>query len=70
MAEQNDIRTIGIGQGLVVNNKVIYLTMNDEILKYLGTTTERLISGTDKLVEKFDYSKTHKIEFLGVGKKI
>ena len=69
MAEQNDIRTLDFGAGLTVHNGVVRFTFTDEILAYLDISSEKLISGKEKLVAKFDYSKKHKQTFLGVGKK-
>lgn len=70
MAEKNDIRTLELGNGLTITNGVLRLTFTDEVLAYLGTTTERVASGKDKLVEKFDFSKKYEQNFIGVGKKV
>lgn len=72
MAERNDVKTleVGKGRGMVDNNGSLYLTLSEEMLAYVGTTTERILNGQDKLVLKFDFAEKRKIAFLGLGKKV
>lgn len=70
MAEKGDKKTLGLsGEGIRTNNSTLLLTLDREILSYLGTTYEDVLAEKDKLVLQFDYSDKHKWNFIGVGIK-
>jgi hypothetical protein len=70
MAETGDKKTLGFsGEGIRTNNSTLLLTLDREILNFLGTTYEDILSGDDKLVLQFDRSEKHKWNFIGIGKK-
>jgi hypothetical protein len=70
MAEKNDIRTLDFKAGLTNHNGVLRFTFTDEILAFLGVSTEEIISGKEKLTVKFDYSTKYGQTFIGIGKKV
>jgi hypothetical protein len=68
MAAEGDIRTLSPKKnGLVINNGVVYLSLDTETLEYLGTTPEDVISEKVQLVKKFDRSSHKGFKFIGIG---
>jgi len=70
MAEQGDKKTLGLsGEGIRINNSTLLLTLDREILSYLGTTYDDVVSEKDRLILQFDHSDKHKWNFIGIGIK-
>ncbi|MFA5158059.1 MAG: hypothetical protein WC451_02640 [Patescibacteria group bacterium] len=68
MVAAGDIITLGFeGKGLVLDNTCIRVRLGAELLDYLNTTSEKLISGEDVLVLKCDEGKHG--SYIGIGKK-
>jgi hypothetical protein len=70
MAENGDKKTLGLsGEGMRVNNSTLLLTLDREILNYLGVSYEDVVEGKVKLILQFDHSDKHKWNFIGIGIK-
>ena len=70
VAESGDKITLDFeGNGLRLLTEVVYVTLDTQILEYLGTTKDRLKEGKDKIILQYDFSEKHKWAFLGIGVK-
>lgn len=67
MADEGDVKTLSLGSGLILNNEVLYLTLDDDTRKYLGIDIKLLANGKQKIVRKFDKALHKGYRFVGIG---